>query len=285
MALQNQTAFASAVPSALPTSAYMYDVSSNLTKLIVLASNDIPGYENNYYEDTTYNAAPPSLSYSVQQAINFGTYSPGYFQTSGEGQYTLRLAADGCRQSHSSTEDVVYDCSISCVSPKDMFKHMPTMANCMAYGLIADALFSSNVSDSFKQTAMKYAISANRTTVAQVRSTILSCFNQCKSFELCGFRSGSPNYDSLADASLSLYDQVSDICLGVTAPVQTDIAGIGVTFRIRSYEQHKLTFSARSISHTGSKAALRSQLSVYSNCTTSGFTTLSFVPSSGVGVS
>lgn len=284
MALQNQTAFASAVPSASPTSAY--SVSSNLTKLIVLASNDNPDYENNYYEDTTYNAAPPSLSYSVQQAINFGNYIPDYFQTSGEGQYTLRLAADGCRQSHSSTEDVVYDCSISCVSPKDIFTHMPTMANCMAYGLIADALFSSNVSDSFKQTAMKYGISANRTTATQVRSKILSCFNQCKSLEICGFRSGSSDYDSLADASLSLYYQVSDMCSGVIArTVMTDIAGIGVTFLIRSYEQHKLTFSARSISHTGSKAALRSQLLVYSNCTTSGFTTLSSVPSSGVGVS
>jgi len=285
MALQNQT-FASAIPSATVTSAFSYPT-SNMTTLSVV-SNEDASYENYYgsYYESPFNHAPPSLPYTVQQAIGFGKYIRDYSYRAGKITFTLRLAADGCRQSHSSTEDVTYDCSVACVNPKDMFTHTPTMANCMAYGLIADALVSGNASDDFNQIASKYGISANRTTAALVGSTILLCTNQCKSLKTCGVTSGSDNsnyvsYDSPAYANMSLYYEVSDICVGVIAPVMTDIAGIGVGILIRSHERQTTDDSTRYISHTGSKVVLRSRLLVYSSCTISGFTTLSFLLSSG----
>jgi len=259
MALQNQTAFASAIPTATLSSALGGPI--NLTTLHVVASNDHPSYGSDYYwEPSTYNDAPPSLSYTVQQAMEFGYFVPDYSSRSGEVDYPLRLAADGCRQPDSS-----YNCSIACVNPKEIFTFTPTMANCMAYGLIVDALISGNVSDSFKQTAIKYGISANRTMAVQVASTIMGCFGQCKSLGSCGYIGGSyiSSYNLPSYANVTLYFEVKDMCLGVIAPVMTDIAGIGVRILVRSHEWHKLTISVRYISHTGSKAALRSRLSVY----------------------
>lgn len=282
MALQNQP-FAAPIPTATLSSAFY--ASSDLISLSVVASNEGPSYENYYDGQTTANDAPPGLTYTVQRALSFGNYLPGYSLRSGEVKYNLWLAADGCRQSNQSSEDAVYNCSIACVNPKDIFTHTPTMANCMAYGLIVDALISGNVSDSFKQTAMKYGITANRTTAAQVESKILLCFNQCKDAGACGYGGGyTSSYYHPDNATLTLYYQVSDMCVGVIAPVVTDIAGIGVGTLVRSHERHKLTISARSISHTGSKTPLRSRLLVYSNCTTFGFTTLSFLLSSGAEV-
>jgi len=256
MTLQKQT-FAAAIPRATFSSAN-YILNDTLS---IMA----PSYGNYYDGQTTYNHAPPSLSYTVQQGIEFGHEVIDYSSSSGEVNYPLRLAADGCRQPNPSSKDAVYNCSIACVSPKDIFTHTPTMANCMTYGLIVEVLIHGNASDSFRQNATKYGISANRTIAHQIKSTILGCFNQCKSSESCGYtRETSTSIpDDQRYPNSTLYHEVSDMCLGVVAPVMTDIAGIGVGILVRSYERHKLTISARHISHTGFKAALRSRLLVY----------------------
>lgn len=259
MTFQNQT-FAVAMPTATLSSASY--APSNI--LNVVASNENPGY-GNYYYGQGYNDALPSLSYTVQQAIEFGRDVIDYSTSSrtsqsGDITYLLSLAADGCRQSNPSSEDAVYNCSIACVSPKYIFAHTPTMANCMAYGLIVDALIKGNVSDNFRRTAIKYGISENRTIADQVRSTILGCFNQCVSLGSCNRGTYASNSAYSSSANLTLYYEVADMCSGVPAPVMTDIAGIGVGSLCCSHERYKLTISARYTSHTGSKAALRSRL-------------------------
>ena len=227
MALQNQT-FASATPSATLTSVFSIATNSMNTELRVESGNEDFSSEDYWYMlwDHEYSHAPPGLSYTVQQAIGFNEdFHP--YSSMPEGYHdTIRLASDGCTQPSISTGKEVHDCSISCVSPNIIFNNTPTMANCIAYGLIAELLVSGNVSDSFKQTAMDYGISANLTTAAQVKSIMLQCSNQCRALQ-----TGGASYDFPTNSTITyeeLPEALSDMCLDVVAPALPDIAGIGV---------------------------------------------------------
>ena len=212
---------------------------------VVSPDEGLPSGEYYGYSDTSYSVAPANLSYTVQQAIDFG--NPPIL---GEDPFELRLASGGCLH-HDGTGNVVYNCSISCMQPSLIFNDTATMANCMAYGLISDSL-AGNVSDSFKRIAMTYGISENRTTAANVNSTMQSCFRAyCQASKPCAdYNAGSFYYFSDANTgNLTLYDDGLVICEGVVAPALTDIAGIGVLPRPSLIKQRTDDFDQIYISY------------------------------------
>lgn len=221
----------------MPPSATLMSASASATttflatevSVIPSDGNYLDNYDYTFVDLFGYSYAPSNLSFTVQQAIDFGNYGRKYSRTREQDTYTyvLRLAHDGCRQS--STERRTYDCSTSCVSPNEVFGDMPTFANCIVYDLIAHELVNGNASNSFKTYASIYGITANSSITGQVRLTMQSCFDQCRAKGTCkASDSTSSHYDAPDGVNLTLQREFSGICTGVIAPVMTDIAGIGV---------------------------------------------------------
>ena len=160
-----------------------------------------------------------NLSLTVQQAASFG----GASQAGNNGNFYL--TSTGCLLSNTGN-----NCTTFCTRPELIFNDTATLANCMVYRSVSAILATGNASKEFSGTAMKYGISASNEIATNISSMLQSCFTAyCQSSKSCT-ASNETNYHRVDrnDDDATLVYEGESICEGVIAPVQADIAGIGV---------------------------------------------------------
>ena len=99
----------------------------------------------------------------------------------------------------------------------------------MAYQTISAILEAGNASSSFKEIATTYGITADYGLSVKVSNTLRKCFRaSCQTSKSCTDSNATMYTYSLDDSNMTSYYDGLSICNGVAAPVQADIAGIGV---------------------------------------------------------
>ena len=70
--------------------------------------------------------APANLSYTVQEAVDFGSYRQGVEEEYGRSNIGLQLTDAGCPQ-RDNTGESMSNCSMSCMDPQFIFNDTATL--------------------------------------------------------------------------------------------------------------------------------------------------------------
>ena len=122
MALQNQTFMSTAPSTTFPSALSPSSAAASINIVSPKGTADNTNiYAYRYVGDI--GDAPANLSYTVQEAVNFGGYRQEEYGTY---NVALQLAYAGCPQ-RDSTGKSMFNCSMSCIVPQLIFNDTATM--------------------------------------------------------------------------------------------------------------------------------------------------------------